>query len=94
MQATSYFVSEYNADGHSEPVRSASVGTLKEARALVREWLGRKRLHPSLKWRGEDSDDGQLESVEAYHAYGRTHPMAYGCGGVAIARRAGIEEDK
>lgn len=84
-----YTIETYPPDGHTIPGRTiGETSTLEAARAIVRGHLGVARLTKSRRWK-PDSDSG---AVEAYHDYPESHPLAYGCGGVAILAREGGAE--
>lgn len=73
-----YRVEKYAADGHGGPddqyTIATGITTLGEARAIVREEMGLKRLSVRRRWSGEGAD------VEAYH----DSLTELGCGGVSI----------
>lgn len=87
-----YVIRTYAADGHGhESCILGYADTLREARTIVREYLGLKRVPASRRWH-PGSSGGDHYAPEAYHAYPASHPKAYGCGGVAIVEAASIAE--
>ena len=81
-QKMTYRIEKYAADGCTGPedsyVIARGVGSLHEARDIVRSALGVSRLTSARRWAGMGN------TVEAYHDYPASHQRADGCGGVAI----------
>jgi len=85
-----YVVEQYHPDtGHEEIAR---VDALAEARAVVRDALGLRRLHPSRRWGVIRDGLGVVE--ENYIEVAPSHRDAeYGCGGYTIRRAGGTRGD-